>query len=278
MINFYKNFKKSISTYFYFSFIPFTIFFFLILGFFVTGIIPLKYLWFTFLGWILISGLGIETGYHRIFSHKTHPDLPTWKENIILFFGALGGMGSSITYAAIHRGYHHRYTDTEKDLHSPVHGFWNSFVGWTLPITENNPIIKLNAAVDLLRKPNHVWFHNNQLKIQWLVPLFIAVFDWKLSIALLIFPTSIHILQINLINYIAHQKLIIGYRYADSNDHAYNNILVALIFNWGQGWHHGHHSKPNSFNPGSSVSGNWWEIDTCSIFLPFIGKPRPEAR
>jgi len=35
--------------------------------------------------WCMVCGLGVAVGYHRVFSHKTH-QLPTWKENIILFF------------------------------------------------------------------------------------------------------------------------------------------------------------------------------------------------
>ncbi len=274
----FRNYLRSISLYSWFSFVPFVTMVPVILSLFVLEIIPAVYLWGTLLGWILISGLGIETGYHRIFCHKTHPNLPRWKENIILFFGALGGIGSSITYVAIHRGYHHRYTDTEKDLHSPVLGFWNAFFTWTLPITENTPKIKLTFAAELLKKSNHVWFHTNQFKIQYLVPVIVALFDWKLALSLVVLPTGISILQLSLINYFAHRKSLFGYRLSNTDDHAHNNILISLLFHWGQGWHHGHHSSPNTFNPGSGVSGNWWEIDTCAIFLPFIGRPRLEAQ
>lgn len=274
----FKNFStKNISLYSWFSFIPFVVAVPVIVFLFAVGIIPAVYLWATMIGWILISGLGIATGYHRIFCHKTHPDLPRWKENIILFCGALGGQGSSITWTAIHRGYHHRYADTEKDLHSPIHGFWHSFFGWTLAVTEKSQIIKLNSATDLLRKSNHIWFHNHQLKIQWLVPILLAIVNWQLALALVVLPTGISILQDNLVNYFAHRKSLIGYRYGETKDQSYNNLILGLL-GWGQGWHHGHHLKPNSFNPGSAVSGYWWEIDTCVIFLPFIGKPRPEAQ
>ncbi len=273
-----KNFLRNISLYSWFSFIPFLAAMPVIIYLFWTGVIPAVYLFATLIGWILISGLGIATGYHRIFCHKTHPNLPVWKENVILFFGALGGQGSSITWTAIHRGYHHRHSDTEKDLHSPVNGFWHSFFGWTLKVTEASNIINMKSAVDLLKKPNHVWFHKHQLKIQWLVPAVVALFNWPLALALFVLPTGISILQDNLVNVFAHQKSLIGYRMFDTgpHDNSHNNIILGLL-GWGQGWHHGHHYKPMSFNPGSAVSGNWWEIDTCVIFIPFIGKPRPEA-
>ena len=268
---------KNISKYSWFSFIPFVLAILPIVYMFATGIIPAVYLFGTLIGWIMISGLGIATGYHRIFCHKSH-NLPKWKENIVLFFGALGGQGSSITWVAIHRGYHHRHSDTEKDFHSPVaHSAWHSFFGWTLSITENSNKISFKSAADLLRKPNHVWFHRHQLKIQWLVPVIVALFSWQLALAMFVLPTGISILQDNLVNVLAHRKALIGYRIWDTTDNSHNNILLGLL-GWGQGWHHGHHYKPMSFNPGSAVSGNWWEIDTCVIFLPFLGKPRLEAR
>ena len=52
------------------------------------GVIPLYYLLITFIMWVLVGGLAIAAGYHRVFSHKTH-ELPRWKENIILFLVGL---------------------------------------------------------------------------------------------------------------------------------------------------------------------------------------------
>ena len=97
------------------------------LALFVTGVIPLVYLWATLFMWIMISGLGVAVGYHRVFSHRTH-QLPTWKENIILWFGAMSAQGSALFWVAVHRGYHHPHADTERDVHSPVvYGKWHAF-------------------------------------------------------------------------------------------------------------------------------------------------------
>ena len=155
---------KNISKFSWFSFVPFQLIGLFTTALLILGVISTNYLWFTLIGWILIAGLGVAVGYHRVFSHNTHPDLPKWKENIILFCGTLSGEGSSISWTAIHRGYHHRYSDTDKDLHSPIHGKFYSAFTWTTKITENNPI-NMRYAANLLRKPNHIWFHNNQFKI-----------------------------------------------------------------------------------------------------------------
>jgi fatty-acid desaturase len=260
---------KNISKYSWLSFVPFLLLGMLTGTLFVLGIIPLWYLAFTFIGWVLIAGLGVAVGYHRIFSHNTHTDLPRWKENVILLLGTLSGQGSSITWVAIHRGYHHRYTDTDKDLHSPIKGFYHAFFGWATKITESNPNINLKYAAGLLRKSNHLWFHNNQMILLWAIPAFIALFDWKLSLALICLPTAITLLQDNLTNVFGHTKAVIGYRNFDTDDRSQNNVFLGF-FGWGQGWHNNHHHDPKSYDFGKSVSGKWWEWDPCKIFLPFV--------
>jgi len=233
------------------------------------GIIPLYYLFSTLIMWCLVCGLGVAVGYHRVFSHKTH-QLPTYKENIILFFASFAGQGSSIVWSALHRGYHHPHADTTKDIHSPVvYGVFESFIGWYRHVTENNMIINVKYAVDLLRKPNHVWFHKHQLTILWTVPLLICLFDWRLAFCGFFLVTGISLLQDNTINVLGHLKGIIGYRNFQTKDNSHNNPILGFVA-WGQGWHNNHHHSPASYDFGSGVSGKWWEFDPCKIFLPFL--------
>jgi fatty-acid desaturase len=261
----FKNISKS----FYFQFLPAILLGSTAIVLLVTGVIPLSYLYGTLIMWILASGLGIAVGYHRVFSHKTH-QLPAWKENIILFFATFAGQGASLFWVALHRGYHHPHSDTEKDIHSPnVYGKLHAFIGWQYKITENNNPVNLKYAVDLLRKKNHLWFHNHHLKILWIVPLIVALFDWKLALACFWLPTMIGVLQDNLVNLYGHSKSIISYRNFDTKDNSQNNILLGYLC-WGQGWHNNHHYDPKAFDFGSGISNKWWEIDPCRIFKIFL--------
>lgn len=260
---------KGISKYSWFSFIPFLLIGLITFMLFFTGIIELYYLFFTLIGWILVAGLGVAVGYHRIFSHNTHPDLPKWKENIILFFGCLSGQGSSITWSAIHRGYHHKWSDTQRDIHSPTHGIYHAFFGWATKITENSSIVNLKYAGSLLRKNNHLWFHKHQMKILWGFPIIVAIFNWKLSLALCFLPTAITLLQDNLVNVFGHRKFLIGYRNFQTGDNSHNNLVLGYL-GWGQGWHNNHHHDPKSYDFGSTISGKWWEWDPCRIFKRFL--------
>lgn len=260
---------KHISKSFWFQFVPAMFFGTLTIILLFLGKIPIYYLWFTFLMWILVCGLGIAVGYHRVFSHKTH-SLPKWKENIILFFATFAGQGASIFWVALHRGYHHPHTETVKDIHSPVvYGKYQAFVGWYNKITETTSTINIKYAVDLLKKPNHVWFHKNHLRLLWGIPLLIALFDWRLSLTAFCLVTMIGSLQDNLVNVFGHLKGYIGYRNFSTNDNSQNNLLLGY-FAWGQGWHNNHHYNPKSFDFGKSISGKWWEWDPCNIFKTFL--------
>jgi stearoyl-CoA desaturase (delta-9 desaturase) len=256
---------KNISKAFWFQFLPAMILGSITIVLLITGIIPVYYLIYTFAMWILVCGLGIAVGYHRVFSHKTH-NLPQWKENILLFFGTFAGQGASIFWVALHRGYHHSHSDTIKDIHSPVvYGKYQAFVGWYHKITESTNIINIKYAVDLLRKSNHLWFHKHHLKILWIVPLLIALVDWKLSLTAFWLVTMIGSIQDNLVNVFGHTKGLIGYRNFQTNDNSYNNTLLGYLA-WGQGWHNNHHYDPKSFDFGKNISGKKWEIDPCLMF------------
>jgi stearoyl-CoA desaturase (delta-9 desaturase) len=260
---------NQISKYSWFSFVPMLSLGILTIVFFIMGIIPLWYLALSFISWVLISGLGVAVGFHRVFSHNTHPNLPTWKENIILFFGTMSGQGSSLTWTTIHRGYHHKYSDTVKDLHSPIHGKLYAFFTWTTKVTQDNLGFSMKYAGKLLGKPNHIWFHNNQLRILWGVPLLLLLIDWKLSLTLVCLPTALSLFQENLINVLGHVKGYIGYRNFETNDNSQNNIILGYL-GWGQGWHNNHHYDPKAFDFGTNISGKWWEFDPCRIFIPFL--------
>lgn len=263
------KFLKRISKSFWFQFVPAVLLGILTITLLLTGIIPLYYLWFTFAMWVLVCGLGIAVGYHRIFSHKTH-SLPTWKENIILFFATFAGQGASIFWVALHRGYHHPYADTERDIHSPfVHGKLHAFIGWQYGITETSNSVNLKYAIDFLKKPNHVWFHKNYLKILWGVPAIVAIFNWHIALTAFCLVTFIGVLQDNMVNVFGHSKSLGGYRNFDTNDKSHNNKIFGYLA-WGQGWHNNHHYDPKSFDFGKGISGRWWEWDPSRIFLPLL--------
>ena len=83
-MNAIDKYLGTISKSFWFQWVPGVVLGMLTIILLATGVISPYYLIATFVGWVLVCGLGIAVGYHRVFSHRTH-QLPVWKENIILF-------------------------------------------------------------------------------------------------------------------------------------------------------------------------------------------------
>lgn len=222
------------------------------------------YVWLslTFFFWILLSGFGIAVGFHRIFSHRCFSPKP-WLDNVLLMCGTLACQSSSITWVATHIGYHHPYSDKEKDPHTPTKGLWHSFMGWTFKV--NAATINHKYAVKLLRKPNHVFVHKHYFKIVWGFSLFLViVFGWKTFLFGYVIAAMISILQDNLVNVLGHMPTV-GYRNFDIDDKS-SNFPILGYFGWGQGWHNNHHRYPDRFNFGVK----WWEFDPCRVFIPIL--------
>ena len=79
----------------------------------------------------VISVVGIEVGYHRLFSHGAFKAVP-WLARALQRSGAIAAQGPALYWAALHRK-HHAHSDTDEDPHTPhgVHGsFVRAHVGW----------------------------------------------------------------------------------------------------------------------------------------------------
>jgi stearoyl-CoA desaturase (delta-9 desaturase) len=91
-------------------------------GFSWVALIACLALWF-------VRMFGVTAGYHRYFSHRAYKTT-RWFQFLLAILGNSTAQLGPLWWAAHHR-HHHRYADTEQDIHSPiVHGFWWSHVGW----------------------------------------------------------------------------------------------------------------------------------------------------
>jgi stearoyl-CoA desaturase (delta-9 desaturase) len=223
-----------------------------------------EYAWLalTFVFWILLSGLGIAVGFHRIYSHRTY-ELKPWLDNIILACGTLACQSSSLTWVATHIGYHHPHSDTEKDPHTPTKGILYAFLGWTFFV--NAQTINHKYAVKLMRNKAHMFAHKHYHKLVWgFVLAFLIVFGWKALIYGYCIAAMISILTDNLVNVLGHSPKL-GYRNFDTKDNS-SNFLPLGYLGWGQGWHNNHHQFPARFDFGIKS----WEWDPCKIFIPLL--------
>lgn len=216
------------------------------------------------LGWIIIEGVGVAVVLHRYVSHRAFEAKPYIKP-VLLWIACLSLQGSPIGWAAIHRGSHHRYSDTEKDAHSPIKGKWYAWHAW---LHDWDQYFNAKFAVDLLRDPMHIWFAKNYNKIILVTYLVVGLISWKLLLFGFMIPACISLYQESNINVFCHSGTW-GYRTFETKDNSRNVPFLAWI-TWGQGWHNNHHQLASSYDFGSTVSGNPKEFDMSLLLLPLV--------
>ncbi|KAJ4893740.1 hypothetical protein Rs2_20534 [Raphanus sativus] len=83
-----------------------------------------------------------------------------------MLYWAIYVQGDPIEWVSNHR-YHHQYSDTDRDPHTPRHGFWFSYCLW---IFDTGSILQKcggeESAADLVRQPfyrflQRTWILNN---------------------------------------------------------------------------------------------------------------------
>jgi stearoyl-CoA desaturase (delta-9 desaturase) len=215
-----------------------------------------------FFFWMLFGGLGIEVGFHRLFSHRAFECSSTMKI-ILSLLGVYGAQWSAIWWSALHTGVHHRHSDLAGDPHSPVDGFWHAYLGWNF--TFNPRKVSFAPVKALLSSPTQRFLHNWYSLVFWLPVLLLTAADWKLGMCVFIFPAMASIHQESLVNSLCHSPRLGGYRNHEIADRSANWALFGWLI-LGAGFHNNHHPQPRRYNLGERV----WEIDPCRFFVPTL--------
>lgn len=233
--------------------------------FFLIHVAALAAFWLPF-NWSLVAlclGLysvrmfAITAGYHRYFSHRTYKTSRLFQFLLALVGGTTAQKGA-LWWAAHHR-VHHRFSDQEKDIHSPLRtGFWWSHLGWIL--SDAHDETHWDQIQDLTKFPELKWLN------RWhLVPptvLGVALFligGWPTFVWGFIISTILLWHGTFIINSLCH---VWGTRRYVTTDTSRNNFLFALL-TLGEGWHNNHHCYQSSVRQGFF----WWEIDVSYYVL-----------
>ena len=178
--------------------------------------------------YFVLNGLGMIMTYHRLLTHRSFK-CPKWLEYTLTFITTFSLTGSSITWIAIHRK-HHRYSDTEKDPHSPDHmGFWR--VQFFTAFAE----VEGRYAVDLMKDNFHKWQHKNYLTIIFIGYILAAAIDPMFLIYFLLFPAALTLFFGTLVLSWAHK------------DYQPRTVLWLAILTFGDAFHDVHHNHPNKY-------------------------------
>jgi len=192
----------------------------------------------------------ITAGYHRYFAHRSYK-----MARVPQFLMALGGTTAAqkgpLWWAAHHRD-HHRYADTDRDIHSPSKGFWWSHVGWFL--SDRFKATNVDGIRDFARYPELRWLDRHDWVGAWaLGAVTFLLFGWSGLVVGFFVSTILLWHGTFLVNSVAH---VFGRRRYETDDTSRNSLLVALATG-GEGWHNNHHHYPASARQGFF----WWEVD-----------------
>ena len=199
--------------------------------------------------YIINVSIGGSITLHRMLSHKSFVP-PKWFEYLGILIATISNNASTIVWVATHRE-HHRYTDTEKDPHSPrIHGYAKVQFG----ITTYNRMPNPRYVPDLLRSKFHIFLHN----YHWLlIGCYLGILYTIDPLAILyvfLVPSILAWHGDCLINTLNHSDY--GYRTTDTKDYSINNFIPAILVA-GEGWHNNHHADPSNPNFGKK----WYEFD-----------------
>lgn len=224
----------------------------------------------------VIAGLGVSTGYHRLFAHRafrTHRPLR-------IFFaaaGAIAGQGPPLIWTAHHRR-HHRVADKPGDPHSPyvdmppgfkglVRGLWHSHMGWLFnPKLTSDPV---RYCPDLARDKDirFISLHFTAFVVAGMIlPGFLGL---ALTGSLLGFATGVlwgGLVRFFVGNHITYAVNSIGHvfgrrRFATSDES--RNVAWLALPSFGEAWHNNHHAFPRSYRHGL----RWWEFDVSAAVV-----------
>ncbi len=218
--------------------------------------------------WVL-NLVGIEIGFHRLFSHGAFEASPRLRAALVAL-GSMGAQGPVVSWASNHR-HHHQHSDTPEDTHTPHGGgpFWRRFAHahvtwkWSYPYpspSHYTPALLRDPVVIRTSRRYTTW-----IALGLLVPAAIGALLGGARGALEGFLTG-GVLRLVLgqhatwcINSLCH---LIGTRPFRTGDRSTNNAWLALP-TLGGSWHNNHHAFPTT----ASNQLRWWQLDPCGWII-----------
>ncbi len=199
----------------------------------------------------LVRIFAIGAGYHRYFAHRAFRTSRVF-QFMLAFMAQTSAQRGILWWAANHRR-HHKHSDTELDVHSPVQrGFLYSHVGWIFVPRNNDTDYAMIR--DMARYKELLWLNRQP----YLPAALLALSTWLIAglpglVVGFCWSTVVLWHATFSINSLAH---VVGRRRYVTGDKSRNNWLLALL-TMGEGWHNNHHAYQVSVRQGF----RWWEFD-----------------
>ena len=229
---------------------------------------------FLFLFFWLITGFGVSSGYHRLFTHRSYKAHP-FLQGMLAIWGAMAGQGGVISWAALHRR-HHELSDKPGDPHSPnLHGdHWrdrligliHSHFSWMYQhpypsVVHYVPDLIKNKTV--VRIDRYYYYFAS---LGFILPAILGGLyhgSWAGALSGFLWGGAVRIFwgghTIWSINSFLHR---FGVRRFETQEYSHNFGPAALL-TFGESWHNNHHGFPGS----ASFGLEWYRLDPGYWFI-----------
>ena len=220
--------------------------------------------WLFFGIFMVLNGMGIGSGYHRLWSHRTYDAHPVLKV-LLAIAGGMSMQNSILVWSARHRVHHRDVDDNDSDPYSIGRGFWFAHIGWMLRNYKSGEI-DYSVVPDLKRDPIVMWQHKHYWALVWItnlgLPLLIGALVGEMLGMFLLAGVARLVIQHHFtffVNSLAHMW---GKQpYTDENS-ARDNWVIALL-TYGEGYHNFHHLFQSDYRNGI----RWWQFDMNKWFI-----------
>ncbi|HET8929935.1 MAG TPA: acyl-CoA desaturase [Acidimicrobiales bacterium] len=198
----------------------------------------------------------ITAGYHRYFSHRAYKTSRVF-QFILAFGGSMAAQKGALWWASHHR-LHHRFSDTERDIHSPQKGFWWSHVGWIL--CDKFKDTDYDLIKDFTKYPELVWLNKHDWVGPWMLGFASYLIAGWPGLLVGFFGSTVLLWHATFtVNSLNH---VFGKRRYVTTDTSRNSAILAL-WTMGEGWHNNHHYYAAAARNGFF----WWEYDLSYTIL-----------
>ena len=210
---------------------------------------------------IITGGIGLETGWHRLISHRSF-SCPKWVEYCFVFCGTLSAMSSPFDWVGTHR-LHHANSDEDGDYHNSRRGFWWSHMVWIFYDHTDLQAKIPEVTKDIQSDPFYQFCHKYIIPLQIALAVLLYAIGglpwvvWGIFFRLVALWHSVWS-----INSLTH---LLGYRNFETKDCS-TNLWWLLPITYGTCWHNNHHAFPYSARTGLK----WWEIDPSWGFIQLL--------
>jgi len=193
-----------------------------------------------FIFYFLYLCIGNNIGMHRYFSHG-YFKMSKPMEYFVAFLSTMACLGSPLSYVSVHN-IHHRYNDTEDDIHGRPRG-WKSILFIFHKEVDYHNIVKSKNLTRLMTR--YCTLHN----YYWLVvatgAFLFYLISWELFLFAWCIPVSLTLWAVALVLLLQHDKK------GPSNTRSY------MWFGFGETWHKNHHDNPGLVDHSLGKGKDW---------------------